>query len=117
MNGLNVRPDGRPRTVRCRTRSAQNCSVPSGWSSTRRSLAQAQQVTRIAIKGGPLLERVRDNRRVLRAMQAQIADAVTDERWITPSAEWLLDNFYIVDEQLREIRDDLPAASTANSPS
>ncbi len=72
------------------------------------SLAHAQQVTRIAIKGGPLLERVRDNRRVLRAMQAQIAEAVTDERWITPSAEWLLDNFYIVDEQLREIRDDLP---------
>ncbi|MBA2292740.1 MAG: hypothetical protein H0W15_09845 [Gemmatimonadales bacterium] len=72
------------------------------------SLANAQQVTRIAVKGGPLLERVRDNRRVLRAMQTQIADAVSDERWITPSAEWLLDNFYIVDEQLREIRDDLP---------
>ncbi|MEO5825664.1 MAG: glucoamylase family protein [Gemmatimonadales bacterium] len=72
------------------------------------SLANAQQVIRIAIKGGPLLERVRDNRRVLRAMQARIAEAVTDERWITPSAEWLLDNFYIVDEQLREIRDDLP---------
>ena len=28
---------------------------------------------------------------------------------ITPAAEWLVDNFPIVDEQLREIRDDLPA--------
>ncbi len=28
---------------------------------------------------------------------------------ITPAAEWLVDNFHIVDEQLREIRDDLPA--------
>ena len=27
---------------------------------------------------------------------------------ITPAAEWLVDNFYIVEEQLREIRDDLP---------
>jgi cyclic beta-1,2-glucan synthetase len=26
---------------------------------------------------------------------------------ITPAAEWLLDNFYIIDEQLRKIRDDL----------
>jgi hypothetical protein len=28
---------------------------------------------------------------------------------MTPAAEWLLDNFYVVEEQLREIRDDLPA--------
>ncbi|HEY7970283.1 MAG TPA: protein ndvB, partial [Candidatus Limnocylindrales bacterium] len=32
-----------------------------------------------------------------------------DERAITPAAEWLVDNFPVVDEQLREIRDDLPA--------
>src|SRR5205823_11440519 len=30
------------------------------------------------------------------------------ERAITPGAECLADNFHIVDEQLREIRDDLP---------
>ncbi|HEX7399692.1 MAG TPA: glucoamylase family protein, partial [Candidatus Limnocylindrales bacterium] len=34
--------------------------------------------------------------------------AIKDERSITPAAEWLVDNFPIVDEQLREIRDDLP---------
>src|SRR6266404_7154827 len=34
--------------------------------------------------------------------------AVRVERAITPAAEWLADNFHIVDEQLREIRDDLP---------
>ena len=28
---------------------------------------------------------------------------------ITPAAEWLVDNFHIVEEQLREIQDDLPA--------
>ena len=28
---------------------------------------------------------------------------------ITPAAEWLVDNYHIVDEQLREIHDDLPS--------
>ena len=37
-----------------------------------------------------------------------LARAIKDERAITPAAEWLVDNFPIVDEQLREIRDDLP---------
>ncbi|MDO8391294.1 MAG: glucoamylase family protein [Actinomycetota bacterium] len=37
-----------------------------------------------------------------------LARAIKDERSITPAAEWLVDNFPIVDEQLREIRDDLP---------
>ena len=37
-----------------------------------------------------------------------LARAIKDERSITPAAEWLVDNFHIVDEQLREIRDDLP---------
>ena len=38
-----------------------------------------------------------------------IANAIREERAITPAAEWLVDNFHVVDEQLREIRDDLPA--------
>ena len=38
-----------------------------------------------------------------------LAEAIKDERSITPAAEWLVDNFHIVEEQLREIRDDLPA--------
>ena len=38
-----------------------------------------------------------------------IARAIQEEHAITPAAEWLVDNFHIVDEQLREIKDDLPA--------
>ncbi len=72
------------------------------------SLAAAQRVTSEPGMGRPLLPRVVENGRVLREASQAIADAVTAERWITPAAEWLLDNFYVVDEQLREIRDDLP---------
>ena len=36
------------------------------------------------------------------------AAAIREERAITPAAEWLVDNFHVVEEQIREIRDDLP---------
>ena len=53
--------------------------------------------------------RVAENGRVLVESYRVLAQAIKDERTITPAAEWLVDNFPIVDEQLREIRDDLPA--------
>ncbi len=72
------------------------------------SLAAAQHVMRESGKGRRLLPRVEDNGRVLREAYRVIAAAVREERAITPAAEWLVDNFHVVDEQLREIRDDLP---------
>ena len=45
---------------------------------------------------------------MLRESYHVIATAIREERAITPAAEWLVDNFHVVDEQLREIRDDLP---------
>src|SRR5437867_11193352 len=72
------------------------------------SLAAAQPVMSELEKGRRLLPRVQDNGRVLREGYREIAKAIREERAITPAAEWLVDNFHIVDEQLREIRDDLP---------
>ena len=74
------------------------------------SLATAQRVTGDAKPGRPLLTRVEDNGRALRAANTTIAAAIQEKLWITPAAEWLVDNFFVVDEQLREIRDDLPVA-------
>ena len=37
-----------------------------------------------------------------------IAAAIREDRAITPAAEWLVDNFHVVEDQIREIRDDLP---------
>jgi cyclic beta-1,2-glucan synthetase len=73
------------------------------------SLAVAQRVMGESGKARPLLSRVQDNGRVLREAYRLIATAVREERAIIPAAEWLVDNFHVVDEQLREIRDDLPA--------
>jgi len=72
------------------------------------SLAAAQHVMSESEKGRRLLPRVEDNGRVLREAYRVIAEAVREGRAIAPAAEWLVDNFHVVDEQLREIRDDLP---------
>src|SRR5262245_19861496 len=58
--------------------------------------------------GRPLLKRLEDNQRALLASYRSIADETPQELGISPAAEWLVDNFHIVEEQVREIRDDLP---------
>src|SRR5213593_862870 len=72
------------------------------------SLAAAQRVMSESGQGRRLLPRVLENGRVLRDAHRVIAKAIREGRAIAPAAEWLVDNFHVVDEQLREIRDDLP---------
>ncbi|KPK56542.1 MAG: hypothetical protein AMS21_12635, partial [Gemmatimonas sp. SG8_38_2] len=72
------------------------------------SLATAQVTTEKPGRGKNLLPRVRENGRLLLAAYRNIIDAVREKGEITPAEEWFLDNFHIVDEQLREVRDHLP---------
>ncbi|HEY5490577.1 MAG TPA: hypothetical protein VIK25_05230, partial [Gemmatimonadaceae bacterium] len=81
------------------------------------SLAVAQGVAEGLAPQRALLPRVTENGRVLREANRLIAEAVRDDRWITPAAEWLVDNFFVIDEQLREIRDDLPVGFYRELPS
>ena len=74
------------------------------------SLAAAQRTTEVPSRGRNLLPRVRDNAQVLLAAYRNIAETVRKQGEITPAAEWLLDNFYIVEEQIRGIRDHLPGS-------
>src|ERR1700686_2341684 len=66
------------------------------------SLAAAQVITKEASRGRPLIPRVVDNGRVLLDTYRSIARAIQEELVITPAAGWLVDNFHIGDEQLRE---------------
>ena len=72
------------------------------------TLAAAQKITDAPRRGRAVGPRIAENGRVLLESYRVLARAIKDERSITPAAEWLVDNFHIVDEQLREIRDDLP---------
>jgi cyclic beta-1,2-glucan synthetase len=73
------------------------------------SLAAAQRITTTSRASRQLTTRLHDNARVLLKAYHAIAEAIRAERAITPAAEWLVDNFHIVEGQIREIRDDLPA--------
>ena len=70
----------------------------------------AQRTTERPSGGRSFAPRVAANGRVLLESYRAIARAIREERSITPAAEWLVDNYHIVDEQLREIREDLPSA-------
>jgi cyclic beta-1,2-glucan synthetase len=74
------------------------------------SLAAAQRTTEPPTRGRNLLPRVRENGRALLAAYRNINEVVREKGEITPAEEWLLDNFFIVEEQLREIRDHLPGS-------
>jgi cyclic beta-1,2-glucan synthetase len=72
------------------------------------SLAAAERTIERPTKGRDLLPRVRENGRVLLTAYHDVVKAVGEKSEITLAEEWFLDNFYVVDEQLREIRDHLP---------
>ncbi len=56
-----------------------------------------------------MLRRLADNERVLVHVYQRIGAAARTGEPLTTDAEWLLDNFYIIEEVLREVRHDLPA--------
>ena len=58
---------------------------------------------------GPLLLRLDDTRRVLADVHHALADAAAREVDISSAGEWLLDNYYIVQEHMREVRMSLPS--------
>lgn len=73
-----------------------------------RSLAIAQQVSHRPPRVPSLHARLRDNAgELLRGYRAGAAE-VAAGRGVVPAAEWLLDNYHVVEAQMREIRTDLP---------
>ena len=72
------------------------------------SLARAQHITRNPKRGRLLTKRLYDNSKVLTETYRAIVRATSARQPITPAAEWLVDNFHVVDEQIREIKRNLP---------
>ena len=58
--------------------------------------------------GHLLANRLADNGAVLLDAYRVIARAIDERRAITPAAEWLVDNYYLVERQIREIHTALP---------
>ena len=72
------------------------------------TMAMGHEVSSYPIRGVDLVKRVAENENVLIESFKMIAQTIHAERAITPAAEWLIDNFYIVEEQIKDIRDHLP---------
>ena len=71
-------------------------------------LAARQKTSPNPRQGRKLSPRIHENGRLLLASYTSIAESVSKGMAITPPAEWLLDNFHIVEAHLRDIRDHLP---------
>jgi cellobiose phosphorylase len=63
-----------------------------------------------------LLKRLAENEAVLVAVRALVTEAVNNDRRITPAGEWLLDNFYLIEEQIRTARRHLPRGYSRGLP-
>src|SRR5512146_424394 len=80
-----------------------------------RALASLQEV--VAVPGRDhLLPRLRENERLLLDAYTLVSTAAEQERRITPAAEWLLDNFYLIEEQIRMARRHLPRGYSLELP-
>ena len=74
-----------------------------------RALAAGFTLSRNPRRGPPrLLRRLSDHARVLRNAYRLLAGDVRRGEPIAPAAEWLLDNFHLVEGEIREIRRHLP---------
>ncbi len=73
-----------------------------------RSLAAAQTVTPRPTRGRPLSGRLADNATVLLHAYRTISRSTGNARSITPAAEWLVDNYYLVEREIHGIRTALP---------
>ncbi len=72
------------------------------------TLAAAQSVAPHRRRMPPLRRRLDDNARALLAAWRASAKEMATGRDVVPAANWLLDNYHLVEAQIREIRTDLP---------
>ena len=63
-----------------------------------------------------LLTRLGENEGILHEVRDLLTEAVKGNRRITPAGEWLLDNFYLIEEQIRTAKRHLPKGYSRELP-
>ena len=82
-----------------------------------RALAEKHQLAPASRwKGDRLLPRLKANEIALRGAHALLTAAVKRGRRVTPAAEWLIDNYHLIEEQIRTARKHLPAGYNRELP-
>ncbi|MBK8160962.1 MAG: glycosyl transferase [Rhodospirillaceae bacterium] len=72
------------------------------------TLAAAQAISVKSRRVPSLVRRLTANAAILLEAHQTIATALDQGRFITPAAEWLVDNYHVVAAQVREVQTDLP---------
>ena len=93
----------------------QDCSAPSRWSIMARHwqcpTPCSTVVLRIAFSSGWL-----KTKGVLLGVRVLLTEAVKANRRIAPAGEWLLDNFYLIEEQMQTAKRHLPTGYSRELP-
>jgi cellobiose phosphorylase len=71
-------------------------------------LAISMQRTRVGKDDGSLMKRFRKSDKMLQFLRYDLADAEYVEQTILSSAEWLLDNMYVIESGIEDIKLNLP---------
>lgn len=72
-----------------------------------RQIAREHTVSRKTRSVKPLVSRLDDNFRVIMSVYKAINEDARKRQVISPASEWLLDNFYKIEEQVKEIKQNL----------
>ena len=108
VGNLRSRPDAGAQPLR-----AELFSVEQLTRHAKALAANHQVITRRGANS--LLARLDENEHILRAFNRSTL-AVDKNRRITPAAEWLLDNFYLIEEQIQLARRHLPRGYSRELP-
>ena len=73
-----------------------------------RSLGVTHRAERAPLRAAGFFPRLRGNVQVLREARSYIGEQAGTGYDISPAAEWLLDNFHLIEAQVRAIHADLP---------
>ncbi|HEX6644996.1 MAG TPA: glucoamylase family protein, partial [Gemmatimonadales bacterium] len=72
------------------------------------SLAKTQRIAAEGRRQTPLLARLDDTRGILSDAHRRLLEAADDGREVGPAGDWLLDNYFVVQEHIAEVRESLP---------
>ncbi len=81
---------------------------PERFAQHGKSLGETHAAAYASSRSNAFFPRLRENIRILREAQHFIGRHATTGYEVSPAAEWLLDNFHLIEAQLREIKDGLP---------
>ncbi len=71
-------------------------------------LAQSHRAGKLRFGQATFYPRLRQNMRALRCAYEYVADQLQNGQTLSPAGDWLVENFHLIEDQLREIRAGLP---------